>query len=208
MSSEFDALYRYAETPIAARAYQIPTQLLLVLREYFTPSYRQYIPGVDRYVYAGPDGPTAADQLVSAIEIHRIGDKLSDTTELPKLLIRRNAAADTTQGLRHGMRNLDREHIFQTASSTTIFAMSRVQDEADLLGFEVFELLRHMALSFQHKNKLARFRSSQIGEVGSLRKFPGFFAVPVTVDYLYRDTVRITSDRFPIRELKLSLKSQ
>jgi len=207
----FDDVVNFATCPIPVRAYQIPTTLLLVLRDYFTSKHRKYIPGCQKYVFFGPDGTRNKSELVRAIEIERIGDRKTEHTDLPKILIKRNAAADTTQGINNGQRMAPRaSSVFetQTSSSTTFFAMSQISDEADLIGFEVFELMRHIAPYFRTQLQLTKFKANQIGDLGTLRAFPGFFAVPITVDYLYRDNVKISNDAFPVRELKLQITTR
>ena len=206
----FEHIFNSPECLIGVRAYQLPTILLLILRDYFQASHIKYIPSMQRFIYHGPDTPTHKDQLLSAIEINRMWDNRSETTDLPKLLVRRNAVADTTMGWASGRRMApvtNGSHIFGTTGSTTIFAMSKIPDESDLLAFEVFELFRHAGQAIRKNLRLSKFVSQQVGDLGALRQFPGFFVTPVTVAYIYQDDIKITDGRFPVRELKLSISS-
>lgn len=198
-----------SQQPIGTRGYQVPTQLLLLLRTYFTNTYPKWLPDLDRFNYTSPDGPITASQNVSAIEITRLGEERSELTDLPKLLVRRDALADMTRGLREGQRMLPAmQSVYETVSvgSITIFGMSRRLGESEMLAFEVFELLRHFRTGIRKKLCLTKLKANQVGAPGRLRGFPNFFATPLTLDYSYQDNIRVTSDKIPIRELKLEIE--
>jgi len=192
--------------PIAMRGYQTPTQLVRLFRTYFQTNYKKIVPSLDRLVWSAIEGPESLAQNAGSIEIMRLGEARSEITDLPKILIRREAVADQTVGIADGQRSAPiAQPIYETVSvcSVTIFAMSRVLDESDLLGFEIFEFLRHFRRKIRRQLKLKRMKVNQIGAVGILRDFPDFFATPVSLDYAYFDNPRVLIERFPIRELNI-----
>lgn len=198
-----------ASNPIGVRGYQIPTQLLRFLREYFQPAYPKFIIPLDRLEWPGIDGPATKTQNATAIEIFKLGEQSGEVTDLPKILIRREPVVDMTVGFNNGKRGFPSAsniHETRAVGSVTCFAMSRTLDEAEIIAFEVFEVFRQYSTKLRRKMCLKKFKANQVGSPGQLRAFPGFLAVPVSFDYAYFDNVRVSSNRVPIRELQLNLE--
>lgn len=194
-----------AEHPIGVRAYQLPTFFVKFLRAYFQPGFPKWIESLDRLCWVGEDGPSELAQNTQAIEIYRLADHRKELTDLPKIVVERGPVSDQTQGLAAGqkmVRPIAQERYESTTAGTlTFIAASRSYAESELIAFEVFELIRHFRQELRDRLCLSILKPSQVGQVGSMRDFPDFFIVPVTIEYLYRDNVEIVSDMFPIREL-------
>lgn len=199
-----------ADDPLAAKGYQLPTQLLLMLRAYFQPGQPKWIPSLNRLVWNGAEGAATRAQAVSTIDIQRMGEETGETNStLPKILLRRDPIANATIGLkaginRGGIPNGGFEKI--RAGAVVLFCCSRDFGESELLGFEMFDLFGHFEDHMRQKLCLRKFRCSQLGTVGRLRGFPGFFATPVTLEYAYTELVQISSKEFPLREIHIEIK--
>lgn len=188
--------------------YSIPTRLVLLLREYFQSKYVKFLPVSQRYVYYA-NGSTTAAQDLTEIEIFRLGDEQSNKTAKPKILVRREAAAEHNPGLGSNVSIIDRsksvvrDHV---ASSSIVFCMGQTVDEADIIAAEVWAVLRHFQQPIRQRLGCLKFRASQLGKTGRLRDFPAFFATPVVVDYLYEDVLQLSIGDLPLRDLQIEVQ--
>ena len=206
-----------AAQPMPARYLQISTVVVQILREYFGQTEARWLPGAAHLRWAGPQIETAQEAETSGLEIYRLGDDRGDINNLlPKLIVRRNAMGCRQSGIGgsrlmgSGNRPTDQEPVgrlirHQFFGAVLIYALSRQEGEADFLAADTHQLLAHYSELIRKSLCLTRLFPSQVGELGTLEEFPGYFAVPIVVDYIYDDTVELISNNFPIRRIKLEL---
>jgi len=213
--------------PIAVRYVQMPTVWSSLFKQYFSlppgPDHR-WMPSVAHLRYVDPQGdqqvpptpvPTEAD-FPDMVEIGRLDEYLGDNlTDLPKILIRRGAVAKNKLGIgdsrmmapavnRRAPGNL---FLHSYAFSVVTFAMSRDAGQADHLGAECEQLLSHFSHVIRKEYDLNVLNVSQAGEVGRLREFPNFFAVPIVADLQYTDVVQIVTGGMPLRYLNIKFNT-
>jgi len=206
----------HATEPIPCRYLQIPTIVVQVLQRYFGQTTSRWLPGANHLVWPGPDGIATVEQAEEQfLEIGRLEEYRGDRdTSLPKLLVRRNAVGKREIGIAKATRQggattpagshgpVSEYNYFGTV---VVFAMSRLAGEADFLAAEAEQLLTHYGGEIRNQLGLARFAPTQNDAVGELEEFPEYFAVPVVIDYIYRDNIELLSGRFPIRKIVLEV---
>lgn len=199
--------------PMPARYLQLPTICMQFIREHFAQLTSRWIPLCEDWRFYGEDGIDNPEQMLTAVDIRRIGDYHGDRHHQNRMvLIRRGAVAVTATGIGGGLRQGVKSPPGQGqiyakvyAGSVVCFCFSRIEGEAEMLAGEVEQLLNHYSNTIRRDLMLQRFLVSQVGEVGQIRQFPGFFAVPVVVDYIYEDNVERASTGFPIRNIRISV---
>jgi len=212
----YDKSKQLADQPLPCRYLQLPTVVVRVLREYFGQTDSRWLRGAAHFSYRGENQPMEDAELTGhPLEIFRTDEYRGDAhRSLPKLVVRRNAVGTKIEGLGHGHRmgalaasqRGEKQIAVNYFGSVVVFALSSVPGEGDLLAAEVEQLLQHLADHIRCELLLEKLAVTQLGETGELAEFPGFFAVPVVLDYIYEDNVYLSRGNFPIRKIRLDIE--
>lgn len=210
--------------PIPVRYVQLPTVWASLFKQYFSlpPGVdTRWMPSVSHLKYVDPQGdvqvpptplPVETD-FPDMVEIGRLDEYFGDRlTDLPKILVRRGAVAKNKLGVADGRmispavskKTGGNLFLHAYAFSVVTFAMSRDAGQADHLGAECEQLLSHFAHALRKEYDLNVLNISQAGEVGRLREFPNFFAVPIVADVQYTDVVQIVTGGMPLRHVNIN----
>lgn len=197
--------------PMGARYLQVPTVITNWLKFYFTQTEHRWLPGASHLRYYGEDAIDDSSQLENAIEINRSEEYRADRSTTHRfLLVKRNAIALQKSAISDDIRQPSKTHesvvAARYAGSCTVFAGSSFPGEADFIAAEAEQLFTHYKSSLRKRLYLMRFVVSQIGDPGRISQFPGFFVVPVVLDYIYEDNVIVHSGPYPVRSINLDIK--
>ena len=213
-----------ADCPIPCRYLQIPTAIVNLFKQYFglaPTDESRWLPSVRHLQYfdeqqaiadpVGHPSPTEA-QFANQLEIGRVEEYPGDRhTDLPKVLVRRGGVLKTNNALSDQRRQAPNsgagkniyEHVYTLSVIT--FAFSRDPGQSEHLAAECEQLLSHFSPTIRRKLCLQKFRVNQLGDVGRIKEFPGFFATPVVVDIQYSDNIQLVDGNMPVRYLNLNL---
>lgn len=201
-----------AVCPYPARYLHLPSLITKFFQDYFAQTDGRFFPASKDWKFVGNVMDDVRD-FQDAIIIRRIEDDLGDAhTNFRRILTRRGPVAIRRDGIGNGLRQGFGQHGNDPQYAVTYFGtiqsfcMSKHVGEADLLGAEAEQLLSHFCEKLRKQWSMRTFRVSQVGEPGRVKEFPGFFAVPVVLDYIYEDNVTITSGTFPLRNIVLDIK--
>jgi hypothetical protein len=153
---------------------------------------------LEGYVWL-PDRENTKIQIQSVWDMSR-----QDIQRRPGIYVKRNSLQPRKLAINHGYSTgavKDREgkliridgylHSVLILGSHTIFCVGQAGAEAELIGQEVFELLRQFGPLLRSELKFQSFEIVECGEVSILEEASTHFAVPVVIGYAFPRSWRL-----------------